>query len=74
MQRDQSLQQLKNTLKWDIIIIGGGATGLGCALDAASRGLKTLLPDVTLLQIPHTTMHQFGASAAGAFCKIIFFQ
>lgn len=29
--------------KWDIIIIGGGATGLGTALDAASRGLKTLL-------------------------------
>ena len=43
MQRDQSLQQLKDTLQWDIIIIGGGATGLGCALDAASRGLKTLL-------------------------------
>jgi len=28
---------------WDIIIIGGGATGLGCAVDAASRGYKTLL-------------------------------
>lgn len=31
-----------NTL-WDIIIIGGGATGLGTALDATTRGLKTLL-------------------------------
>jgi glycerol-3-phosphate dehydrogenase len=29
--------------EWDIIIIGGGATGLGCAVDAASRGFKTLL-------------------------------
>jgi glycerol-3-phosphate dehydrogenase len=29
--------------EWDIIIIGGGATGLGTALDATSRGLKTLL-------------------------------
>lgn len=29
--------------KWDIIIIGGGATGLGIALDATSRGYKTLL-------------------------------
>lgn len=29
--------------EWDVIIIGGGATGLGTALDAASRGLKTLL-------------------------------
>src|SRR5579862_1899466 len=28
---------------WDVIIIGGGATGLGTALDAASRGYKTLL-------------------------------
>ena len=27
----------------DIIIIGGGATGLGCAVDAASRGYKTIL-------------------------------
>lgn len=28
---------------FDVIIIGGGATGCGLALDAASRGLKTLL-------------------------------
>ncbi len=28
---------------WDVIIIGGGATGLGTALDAASRGYRTLL-------------------------------
>lgn len=28
---------------WDIIIIGGGATGLGSAVDAASRGYRTLL-------------------------------
>lgn len=31
------------TTNWDIIIIGGGATGLGTAVDAASRGYKTLL-------------------------------
>jgi glycerol-3-phosphate dehydrogenase len=29
--------------RWDIIIIGGGATGLGCAADAASRGHRTVL-------------------------------
>ena len=29
--------------KFDIIIIGGGATGCGIAVDAASRGLKTIL-------------------------------
>lgn len=28
---------------YDILIIGGGATGLGCAVEAASRGYKTLL-------------------------------
>ncbi|XP_050516938.1 glycerol-3-phosphate dehydrogenase, mitochondrial isoform X1 [Diabrotica virgifera virgifera] len=29
--------------KFDVVIIGGGATGAGCALDAATRGLKTAL-------------------------------
>ncbi|ANW96517.1 FAD-dependent oxidoreductase [Wenyingzhuangia fucanilytica] len=33
---------LENT-QWDILIIGGGATGVGTAIDAASRGYKTLL-------------------------------
>jgi len=28
---------------WDVVIIGGGATGLGCAVDAATRGFSTLL-------------------------------
>ncbi len=37
------LQQLSDIPQWDIAIIGGGATGLGSAADAASRGYKTLL-------------------------------
>lgn len=37
------LQQVKTAAEWDIIIIGGGATGLGTAVDAATRGYKTLL-------------------------------
>ncbi len=28
---------------WDVLVIGGGATGLGVAVDAAARGLKTAL-------------------------------
>jgi len=28
---------------WDVIVVGGGATGLGTALDAVARGYKTLL-------------------------------
>src|SRR6478752_5014341 len=31
------------SITWDLIVIGGGATGLGVALDAASRRFKTLL-------------------------------
>ncbi len=37
-----STEQLSNTL-WDIVIIGGGATGVGAALEAASRGYKVVL-------------------------------
>jgi len=37
------IQQLQATPEWDICIIGGGATGLGIAVDSASRGFKTLL-------------------------------
>ena len=38
------LKRLKKQKEpWDIVIIGGGATGLGVAVDAASRGYKTLL-------------------------------
>jgi glycerol-3-phosphate dehydrogenase len=37
------LRQLNQAQQWDIAIIGGGATGLGAALDAASRGYKTIL-------------------------------
>jgi glycerol-3-phosphate dehydrogenase len=28
---------------WDVIVVGGGATGVGTALDAASRGYRTVL-------------------------------
>lgn len=34
---------LEKNVEWDVVVIGGGATGLGTALDAASRGFKTLL-------------------------------
>jgi glycerol-3-phosphate dehydrogenase len=37
------LQQLDENKTWDILIIGGGATGLGAAVDAASRGFSTIL-------------------------------
>ena len=31
------------TEQFDVIVVGGGITGLGVALDAASRGLRTAL-------------------------------
>lgn len=45
MNREEMLHQINDHLskRWDVVIIGGGATGLGCAVDAASRGYKTLL-------------------------------
>src|SRR5882724_8295086 len=43
MNRTEMLQQLNDETQWDIVIIGGGATGLGTAVDAATRGYKTLL-------------------------------
>ncbi len=33
----------QQTKPWDVVIVGGGATGLGTAVEAASRGLHTLL-------------------------------
>lgn len=41
--RQAMLRQLSEVPEWDVIVIGGGSTGLGTALDAASRGYKTLL-------------------------------
>ncbi len=44
MNRDHMRTRIKDSSQvWDCIIIGGGATGLGCAIDAASRGYQTLL-------------------------------
>lgn len=43
LNRDKFLNILENVKIWDVIIIGGGATGLGVALDSSSRGYKTLL-------------------------------
>ncbi len=37
------LKELKDEATWDLLIIGGGATGLGIAVDASSRGFKTIL-------------------------------
>lgn len=44
MNRDQMLAQIAHrTTPWDIVVIGGGATGMGVAVDAATRGFDVLL-------------------------------
>jgi len=44
MKREDSIKKIEEYPdEWDVIIIGGGATGLGSAVDSAARGFKTLL-------------------------------
>src|SRR5580658_8758937 len=44
MTRPEMLNRLhSHQSEWDIIVVGGGATGVGVAIDAASRGYDVLL-------------------------------
>ena len=44
MKREEMLATLKGRSEpWDIVIVGGGATGVGIAVDGATRGLSVLL-------------------------------
>ncbi len=44
MKREAGIKEISNQDKvWDIVVIGGGASGLGAAVDAAARGYSTLL-------------------------------
>ena len=48
MIRENNIHLLKTGARlWDFIVIGGGATGLGIAVDAASRGFETVLLEQT---------------------------
>uniref|UniRef100_A0A1A8LSP9 Glycerol-3-phosphate dehydrogenase, mitochondrial n=2 Tax=Nothobranchius pienaari TaxID=704102 RepID=A0A1A8LSP9_9TELE len=41
--RQAQLSALRDTAEFDVLVVGGGATGAGCALDAVTRNLKTAL-------------------------------
>src|SRR5215475_8626037 len=44
MNRDEMLRRAADRREpWDVVVIGGGATGVGVALDAAARGYSVLL-------------------------------
>ena len=45
-QRDEAVASLAKD-QFDILVIGGGVTGVGAALDAASRGLKVALVEAS---------------------------
>ncbi len=59
--RDKNLARLSEDTHWDIVIIGAGSTGTGIAVDAASRGFKTLLLDA----------NDFASGASGNSSKLI---
>ncbi len=62
MKRKDFINTLKETNDyWDVLIIGGGATGLGCAVDSASRGYKTVLLD----------MHDFAKGTSSRSTKLV---
>jgi glycerol-3-phosphate dehydrogenase len=61
MNRTEMLQQLDAVTVWDIIIVGGGATGLGTAVDAAARGYKTLLVE----------QHDFAKGTSSRSTKLV---
>ena len=45
MNRQQRIDALTQNKEFDLLVIGGGATGCGVAVDAASRGLSVALVD-----------------------------
>lgn len=62
MNRTEMLERVRTRKEdWDIIIIGGGATGIGCAVEAASRGF-----DVLLLE-----QHDFGKGTSSRSTKLV---
>ena len=53
--REECMKQLKAGEEFDLLVIGGGSTGAGAALDAATRGLKVRASAClhTALRIPN---------------------
>jgi glycerol-3-phosphate dehydrogenase len=62
MNRSEFLGEVKNFNDyWDVVVIGGGATGLGVGVDAAARGYKTLLLE----------MHDFSKGTSSRSTKLV---
>ncbi len=66
MRREEMLAKLRersrpDAIPWDIAVIGGGATGMGVAVDAASRGLSVALVEA----------HDFGKGTSSRSTKLV---
>lgn len=62
MNRDSALAALQDrAATWDVLVIGGGATGLGVAVDAASRGYRTALVE----------QHDFAKGTSSRSTKLV---
>jgi len=62
LQRDASLERIAGRREpWDIAVIGGGATGVGIAVDAASRGYSVVLLE----------QHDFGKGTSSRSTKLV---
>ena len=62
MDRTKGIEAIKARQQpWDFVIIGGGATGLGCAVEAAARGYEPLLIE----------MHDFAKATSSRSTKLV---
>ena len=61
MNRELNISKLNQHNIWDIVVIGGGASGLGTALEAASRGYKTIVVE----------QHDFAKSTSSRSTKLV---
>jgi glycerol-3-phosphate dehydrogenase len=62
MNRESMLDRLSGDDRfWDLLIVGGGATGLGIAVDAASRGYRTALVE----------QHDFAKATSSRSTKLV---
>lgn len=62
MQREAMLAKLRNRREpWDLAVIGGGATGIGVAVDAAARGFSVALVEA----------HDFGKGTSSRSTKLV---
>jgi len=62
MRRDEMLRRIRERQDpWDIAVIGGGATGVGVAVDAAARGFDAVLVEA----------HDFGKGTSSRSTKLV---